>query len=183
MRRSVTEEISRFCWAIRQVQDIIRAEVQQQDIWQDTMFPGLHISPILGDLLAMRPADVDKEEHAGKILEAFRLAAILYVSALRARFGIDTLSGDPRYSWKLYSLLSSSLLEEAPPVLLTWILSVAFTSQCLPEQRNRFAEVLQELLATMEITNFGYLKGSIEQIVWDEGILVSQSQSLRTLFG
>jgi hypothetical protein len=83
------------------------------------MFPGLYISPILGDLSGMRPAEVDEVEHAGTILEAFRLAAILYVNALRTRFGIDTLSRDPRYSSKLYSLLSSSLPEEAPPMLLT----------------------------------------------------------------
>jgi hypothetical protein len=35
------------------------------------MFPGLYISPIRGDLLAVHLAEVDEVEHAGTILEAF----------------------------------------------------------------------------------------------------------------
>ena len=130
----MTEQISTFCLDLRLVQDIMRVESEQRNLWKDTIFPGLHISPILGDLLTSRPL-VDGVESASVVLEAFRLAAVLYVSNLRAKFGIDTLSAGPHYASKLRVLLSLHLNQCAPPALLIWILSVAFSSQCLPEQQ------------------------------------------------
>jgi hypothetical protein len=158
----------------------MRAEVGRRNLWEDTIFPGLYISPILGDLLASR-AEVDEADIDTVTLEAFRLAAVLYVSNLRAKFGIDTLSGGPLYITKLRALLSSPpIVREIQPMLLIWILSVAFTSQCLPAQSTWLSEIFTDILATKNITSFADLKATITQVVWDEDLLISQTQSLRT---
>ena len=133
-------------------------------------------------MLAIRSVEADGAGHTNGVLEAFRLAAILYVSALRARFGVDTLSGDPQYVMKLHGLLSTSLIEEVPPVLLAWILSIAFTSPCPSGQRNWISNIFQALLVDMEITNFEQLRATIERVVWDEIFLDSRSRFLQALF-
>jgi hypothetical protein len=182
---NVMEKIFGFCSDLKTVQGIMRAERMRRNLWKDTIFPGLHISPILGDLLAIRSEinESNESENATVTLEAFRLAAILYVSNLRAKFGIDTLSGGPRYATKLRIILpSSSLAQGAPPLLLIWILSVAITSQCLPEQRLWFTEVFNDVLVAQNITSFPILLGMITNITWDEDLLMTETQSLKLQF-
>jgi hypothetical protein len=177
--------ISGFCKDIRDVQDVMHEEMSQRYLWKDTIFAGFYISPILGDLLAMR-LDVDtKPSPSTVILEAFRIAAVLYVSDLRSKFGIDTLYAGPTYATKLQNLLSSSSTRdwEAQTDLLIWILTVAFTSQSLsPEHRAWFTEIFNNALTAGGISEFEDLKALLAQIVWDEEILDTQSRTLESLF-
>ncbi|KAF2095416.1 hypothetical protein NA57DRAFT_79143 [Rhizodiscina lignyota] len=174
--------ISGFCSELQEVQDIMRAERRKRHLWDDPLFPGFHLSPVLGDLLAMR-VEVDYEDIASVMLEAFRLAAILYVSSLRAKFGVDTLSADPVYGAKLRTLLMfSSLRQEAPPRLLVWILSTASSAEHIPAERNWFAEISREVLAAENIVSFEALLAIISQLVWAEDFLVYQTNILRGFF-
>jgi len=130
--------------------------------------------------------DVNEESNPSTvILEAFRLAAVLYVSDLRSKFDIDTLSGGPLYATKLQALFSSSSTGdwEAQTDLLIWILAIAFTSQSLlPEQRAGFTEMFSNALAIGGISQFEDLKALLTRIVWDEEILDIQSRTLESLF-
>jgi hypothetical protein len=177
----VMEKVSEFCFDVRAVQDLMRAESQQRNLWTDTIFPGYHISPILGDLLAFRP-EVDETNIATVTLEAFRLAAILYISNLRAKFGIDTLSGDLLYVTKLYNLLSPLQFNQAlPPMILIWILSVVVTSQCLPEHRKWCSDIWTEVVVSQNLLSFANLMSTIGQIVWDEELLSVETESLKRM--
>lgn len=179
----VIDEISNVCQAIRNVQSLLHTEMCHRNIWQDTVFQGLYIIPILGQVLAMRPQDTNEARETNMILEAFRLAAILYISALRAPFGVDTISVEPLYTTKLHSTLTSQSLVDCNPLkVLVWIFSVAFTSNCDTEQKHYFQKALESLLVTLEIVNFAELKEEIATVVWDEDLLASQSQSLQALF-
>ena len=160
-------------------------EMSRRHLWKDTIFAGFYISPILGDLLAMR-LDVDKEQSPHTVLlEAFRLAAVLYVSDLRSKFGIDTLPAGPLYATKLQTILSSSSTRdwEAQTDLLIWILAIAFTSQSLfQEQRALFTEMFNHALTVGGISEIEDLKALLTRIVWDEEILDIQSRTLESLF-
>jgi hypothetical protein len=177
--------ISGFCKDIRDVQDVMHDEMSRRHLWKDTIFAGFYISPILGDLLAMR-LDVDKEQSPHTVLlEAFRLAAVLYVSDLRSKFGIDTLPAGPLYATKLQTILSSSSTRdwEAQTDLLIWILAIAFTSQSLfQEQRALFTEMFNHALTVGGISEIEDLKALLTRIVWDEEILDIQSRTLESLF-
>jgi hypothetical protein len=156
----------------------MRAEMSQRDLWKDTIFPGFHISPILGDLLGVR-IEEDSTDIFIVTLKAFRLALILYVGNLRAKFGIDTLSAAPRYATKLGHLLSSSLLGRGvPPVYLIWIFSVVLSSQCPAESIVWLTETLKSVLVAEKIDTFEDLKSTITQTLWDEELLTTQTQDL-----
>jgi hypothetical protein len=117
------------------------------------------------------------------IADVVRLATVLYISAVRTRFGVDTLSGEPFYAAKLQNALASqSLVCTVPSPVLVWILSIAFTSNCDTEQKHFFRKALKDLTVTLEIASFANLKEIIKTIVWDEDLLVPQSQSLQALF-
>ena len=177
---STTEEIiSRVCTDLREVQELIRVENDLRDLWRDAIFPGLHLSPILGDLLSIRQQS-DEAGSISKKLEAFRLAAVLYISYLREKFGIDTLSGMPLYASKLRACIQLFQPEELSFDLLVWLLCVGYTSD-VPEQNRWFGERLQAILDVHNITNFDELKVLLIQLVWGEDILSTQSQYLRTL--
>ena len=117
-------------------------------------------------------------------MEAFRLAAILYVSGLRARFGVDTFSGDLLYASRLRALFSTSpFLLEAEIELPVWIMSVAASSQSLSqEDRDWFAGILKSTLATGGIAKFDTLRGYLDQFVWDVVLLESETNFLKILF-
>jgi hypothetical protein len=178
---TIEEIISRVCTDLREVQGLIRVKNDRRDLWSDTIFPGLHLSPILGDLLSMRQQQSNEAGSISRTLEAFRLAAVLYTCYLREKFGIDTLSGRPLYASKLRACIPSLQPEELPFDLLVWILCVAYTSG-FSEQNRWFGERLQVILAAQNITNFDDLKVFLILLVWDEDILSTQSQYLRTLF-
>jgi hypothetical protein len=177
--------ISGFCKDIRDIQNVMHDEMSRRYLWKDTIFAGFYISPTLGDLLAMR-LDIDEAPSPSTLrLEAFRLAAVLYVSDLRSKFGVDTLSAGPLYATKLQALLSSSSTSdwETHTDLLVWILTVAFTSQSLsPEQRAWFTEMFNNTLMAGGIYQFEDLKSLLAEIVWDEEILDIQSRTLESLF-
>jgi len=177
----VAQKISRLCSEIKQVQDVMRVEISQRNLWNDTMFRGLYIFPIMGDLLATR-AEIDSDETVK--LEAFRLAAILYVNNLRAKFGVDTLTGDPLYADKLQELLStSSFMRESPSTLLIWVLSVPVSSQYIPDQRDWFIERFNEISVRENIGSYHDLIDILTQVVWDESLLDIQPNMLQNLLG
>lgn len=159
------------------------AESAQRHLWSDPVFPGFHIAPILGDLLVTRPQVDENADIATTSLEAFRLAAILYIYSLRSKFGIDALSIASRYAVKLRTILLSSLFDREPsPTLLVWILVVGYTSQCPLQQRAWFSERLKIVLADKGITTYEDLIAVITQVVWYQDFLVTETQYLRELF-
>jgi hypothetical protein len=175
--------MSTICAAIRYVQSLLHTEMRRRKIWEDTVFQGLYIVPILGQVLAMRRQSIDDVEERNAILELFRLAAVLYISALRTPFGVDTISTEPLYAAKLHSaLISYSLVEGISSLVLVWVLSVAFTSNCEIDRKHCFKRELIGLLVTLDIANFQTLKETLTAVVWDEDLLASQSQCLQELF-
>jgi hypothetical protein len=171
--------IARFCADVKNVHNIMNFELGYRDLWQDTSFQGYHLAPILGDLLSVR-------NHIGRdsmdvIFEAFRLAALLYVSNLRARFGLEMLSADAVYTTKLQALLAANMANCTMPItLVTWVLAVAYTSRCSSdEERSRFAETLKlavTMCGTADVDGFMTL---LSGIFWDENLLPTQSQQLK----
>jgi hypothetical protein len=176
------ESISKFFVDLRRLQGFMRFEHDHRDLWKDTIFPGLHISPILGDLLSAHFEQADETDIANVMFPAFRFAAILYVSGLRSKFGIDSLSAIPIYAGKLRNSLEIISSREIQPNLLLWILCVGYTSPCLPEQNEWFQSRIQEILFNLDITNLANLKDLLYQFVWDEELISPQSQLLEGIF-
>jgi hypothetical protein len=179
---SMNHKIAGFCSDIKKLQDVMWNEISQRELFEDTTFQGLNLMPILGDLLMTR-VKVDNEDISTVTLEAFRLAAIFYVCNLRAKFGVDTLSGGPLYATKLLALLSSSSFrQEAPFNIQIWVLSVASSAFSIPAQRDWFSRLLQEAMASQNIGSSEDLVKALDAVVWHKGLLDNQTNLLRQLF-
>jgi hypothetical protein len=159
----------------------MRVEFGQRNLWNDTIFYTLRILPILGDLLTIRP-EPGEADTSYITLEAFRLAAVLYISNLREKFGFDTLSASPLYASKLRTLLASSLDLIIPQTLSIWILSVAVTCQGTAEQNAWFTETFKHSTVDQNIISFAVVMDMIIQVVWDEDIWIAETQALRSIF-
>jgi len=155
----------------------------QRDVWNDPIFQGMHIIPVLGQILALRPINSEGTESTCKSLEAFRLAAILYISALRARFGVDTTSWEFLYAGKLRDILSSEWSDQnTSSSTIIWILALSYASQCKIEEKGFFWEALMGHTTTSNIVCYADLENKLKTIVWDADLLVDQSRTLRALF-
>lgn len=168
--------------SLRDVQTLMRAEASRRDLFGDTIFPGFNLSPICYELLVLR-SHLDKNDTRGALIEAFRLSAIIYLYELRALFSYEP-AAEPKYAGKLQNLLYYSAIDwaSADPILL-WVLAVALTSRNVtPEQRAWLGGTFRTVVETQSVDNFEDLKSRIEQIVWDEAIMMRQTEALRLIF-
>lgn len=157
--------------------------MHSRNVWQDSTFQGFYLIPILGQVLAMRHHDSDETDRSSPTLELLRLAAVLYISALRAPFGVDTLSTELLYASKIQNILTSlSSVDDIPPALLAWVLSVGFTSDCDTDMKRYFENALVVLMKLLHVTDAEKWIEIITAFCWDEKLLVSQSILLRTIF-
>jgi hypothetical protein len=175
------DKISRTCNILGEVQKLMHDESYCRDLWKDTMFAGLYISPILGELLRRRSSVYD--DHDGYyVWEYFRLVAIVYVNNLRLLFGIDSLTGVPLYAGKIISLLNSSLQHIIPRNIYIWGLVVAFTSSTLESQMSLLHRTLVNFLQQSSISNYEELSSVLQGVLWSEELLQPQSKVLRHLY-
>lgn len=180
---SASDMTNKICLALRHLHDTLNAELHRQDFWHNTVFQGMHIIPILGQLLALGSVTSHRTDMTTMFVEPFRLSAILYSCALRARFGIDTVQSEPVYARKLQHILMSQRSDHyITPNLFGWILAVAYTSICGIEQKSFFSRALFDHMKTLAIADYTEFEERLESIVWDSTLLPARSQSLRHLF-
>jgi hypothetical protein len=119
------------------------------------------------------------EDAEKQMIEAFRLAAIIYISNLRARFGIDVSSQTLLYSQKLSVILQgydSKAPTQAEHNLRLWCQTVGATSRCLPDaERTLFIRQCSEALVEDFDTTMDSFLGQMKQFAWDEEILDIES--------
>lgn len=177
--------VDTICSRLREVQAEISRQLTQRNVWLDVVFPGYHISPVLGDLLKLQELQIGNETFEW-VLESFRLAAILYVSNLRACFGIDVEEGAMLHLRKLRTALSklpdgAGQTPGLPHSLLVWILAVASTSRCLPaEATDHFRALLISALEKLEIESADDLMALLAQFAWAGGIFARETEELRS---
>lgn len=137
--------------ALQQVNSLINAEAYAlgDAFWQTVLFPGFHLAPILYDLLSLPRITHGMASKFSMRRECFRLAAILYISEVRAKFGMDNI-GATSYAQKLLrSLKSPEMLSswESDNIFLIWSLTIGSVSLCVPEAlRLEFMDMLSERL-------------------------------------
>lgn len=138
--------------AIQQVNSLINTEahVQGDVFWQTVLFPGFHLAPILYDLLSLPRVTHGMADKFSMRRECFRLAGILYISEVRAKFGMDNTGAISFAQKLLYTLKSPDMLSswESDNFFLIWSLMIGSVSLCVPEAlRLEFMDMLSERLA------------------------------------
>lgn len=135
--------------AIQRVNALINSEADAlgDAFWRTVLFPGFHLAPILYDLLSLPRGTLDVASQFLKRRECFRLAGILYISEVRAKFGMDN-TGATSYAYKLLRALKSRDMLVSwgcDNLFLLWSLTIGSVSLCVPEAlRLEFMEMLSE---------------------------------------
>ena len=182
---SISEKIIGLCSDMKRLHSTTRLALNRESRdpgWSSSLFRVHQLGPMLYRLMVIR-VEIEIEDSTTVTLEAFRLAAILYLNRFRARFGDDTFTREPFYASKLYDLLSYfPLVAKLPSRLFIWILSVACTSVCKLEHRLWFLQLLKKVLIEDNIINFDELLVVLYEVAWDEVISDIQTNALRKIF-
>ncbi|RFU25199.1 hypothetical protein B7463_g11137, partial [Scytalidium lignicola] len=157
---------------LRDLHEIIHAELlTRRDLWHDALFPIYNLLPILYNLLSARRFSIYDEIHHRQE-ECFRLAAILYINNIRAKFGFEP-GGGMLYGSKLQMMLGTDgfMSSWQPPHVLIWILTVAASSPTLfAELRSYFVEQLQECLRSSGTADFECFTNMLTKFMWSNEI-------------
>ena len=178
-----TATVTRICESLRQANAIINRHVaaEQDGFWRNALFPQFHLAPILHDLLSM-PRSSDSGDITVRRKECFRLAAIIYIAGLQARFGVDRF-GAATYVDKLELALRCGDLTYSWGVdnpFLRWILVVTATSACIADaMRRELINLLSSHVSTLGLHGTGELAAMFPRSLWCESALGSFSSILR----
>lgn len=149
---------------LHQVSFIIDAEVAKKGdkFWQTVLFPGFNLMTILHDLLSMpRFVETDTDSQQCR-MECFRLAGILYITELRAKFHLDA-AGVEQYAIKLLinlRRLGMATLRCPSTDCLLWGVMIGSVSSCLSQEtRAEFQDLL--------MAHFDSEESSHDEKSWD----------------
>jgi hypothetical protein len=166
---------ARICDAMRQVNDIIMVSVLDQgdDFWSDVLFSTFHLAPILHDLLSM-PRCSSQDHIFAQRRGCFRLAAILYMTELRKKFGIHDMPAII-YATKLNLILSTPGMASSwgeSSIFLLWILAVAASCSCVHGAlRDDFAKMLSTAVQEAGFVYFEDFRSLISDFMWCNAVL------------
>jgi hypothetical protein len=164
--------VIRVCQRIKELHGIMIAELSVRNLWIDVIFPGFHLSPVLHDLLSV-PRGTTYDSLKVRMRECFRLAAIIYVTELRGKFGIDTVPGR-LYGSKLRVMLNSTNMAidwDSSNIYLIWILTVGACSSCVEDQRDWFVGSLSAMAQLTGMTGLHDLEAAVTGFLWcDEAL-------------
>lgn len=144
------------------------------DLWDNAIFAGLYIVPLLSKLLTIRyntfDATLAKEESC-------RIGALLYLSGIRRRFGI-ALTGDIHVQI-LKRAISEDISSNTDPIL-PWLLVIGGVQSVELEDRKWFISEVANLLLRLQYDTWGELMAAVRGVLWVEGILEAECEKFRT---
>lgn len=161
-RLETSQVVAYICQQLKRLNEIITAEASVRDLWRDVLFPLFHISPILHDCLSIARGSLHDDIET-RHQECFRLAAILYLCNLRAKFDFEPGAG-MLYGSKLYIMAES--IPERSNVLL-WALAVGACSVTLfDDLRSQFVTLLSGAVRSAGIATSREFLSIIEEFIW-----------------
>jgi hypothetical protein len=148
-----------------------------RDLWDDGVFAGLHIVPLMGKFLSIRH-DISKSCPAIAREGSCRVGALLYLGGIRQRFGVN-LTPDV-YIPKLKRAVTSqdNSNPEMNPLLL-WLLVIGGVQSLVHEDHNWFVTETANLVMRMQYSTWGELMSTIRKVSWVDGILQAECNKFR----
>ncbi|EXJ66631.1 uncharacterized protein A1O5_10302 [Cladophialophora psammophila CBS 110553] len=165
--------VQHVCRQLRHLSRIMDDECKRRDLWQDSPFAVFHVSPLLHDCLSIAHG-TRRDEIQLRQRECFRLASILYLCEIRAKFDFEPGAG-MLYGTKLQLMAGTEGLLprwESSNVVLLWILTVAACSATLfDDLRLQFISLLSEGIRAAGIASFDEFSGIIHGFMWSSSAL------------
>jgi hypothetical protein len=156
----------------------IVSELAVRDLWDDGVFAGLHVVPLMSQLLSIR-YDTSGSDPTFERQESCRIGALLYLAGIRGRFGVNLTTGV--YIPKLKDAIiaqGSSSLEITDPILL-WVLFIGCVQSIRHAEHRWFVSATADLIMGLQWSMWEDLMASVRGVLWIEGILQIQCDEFR----
>lgn len=151
---------------LQDLSHLVAGELSRRDLWNDGVFAGMHVVPVLHHLLSTRH-EITQENSAVLGEESCRLGAILYLGAIRLKFGL-TLTADV-YVRKLKDciLLKGEASWDETPEILIWLLVLGgIQSTFMEEEHAWFIAALASHAASAGYMSWEDLMSLVREVLW-----------------
>jgi hypothetical protein len=145
-------------------------ELAVRNLWDDGVFAGLHVVPLLAKLLSFRHDAVEGNPALAKE-ESCRIAALIYLGGIRQRFGVP-LTPDvfiPKLMQAIISMDKSN--PEAMKYFLLWLLMVGGLQSMNHEDHRFFVGAIAGAMMRLRCSTWDELMVAIRKVSWVDGIL------------
>jgi hypothetical protein len=156
----------------------ITSELMIRDLWEDSIFAGLYVVPLLAKLLSVR-YDHGEYDLSLQKQEICRISALLYISAIRRGFGVKL--SPAVYIPKLIEAtnIQENLRSDLVDPVLCWALFIGGIQSILHMEHQWFVSAIAEIAVGQNWSNWGELMAFVREILWIEGILHDECHEFR----
>ncbi|KAF4626853.1 hypothetical protein G7Y89_g11305 [Cudoniella acicularis] len=149
---------------------LILSELAVRDMWDDGVFAGLHIVPIMSKLLCIRQEPC---EHGPVFArqKACRIGALLYLAAIRRSFGVH-LAPDihiPKLKHAITTWVELNMDGTNP--LILWLLVIGGAQSLGHQDNGWFVSATVNIIVRLQLSAWEELMNSVRSVLWVEGIL------------
>jgi len=170
------EDLNSAIYNLYSLNQLIIHEAEARDVWKDGIFEWNHIVPALHKLLLIRHEELDAES------AAIRSGSILYIAAIRRRFGIRFLT---HVQIRKLRVALSTLLENLnysayeDSGVIVWMLVLGGTLSSLKDDHDWFVTHAAQHIFTVGCASWDEVKSTLKEVIWINHILITELESLR----
>lgn len=144
-----------------------------RDLWDDGVFAGLHVVPLLDKFLSFRHHDVEDNPVAARE-ECCRTAALIYLGSIRQRFGVQLTPGIYIRKLKQGIVSMDKSTPEQIKNLLLWLLMLGGAQSINHEDHDFFVGAIAGAMTRLKCTTWDELMTAVRQVSWVDGILIPE---------
>ena len=169
------EDLTSAIYNLYSLNQLIIEEDEARDVWKDGVFEWNHVVPALHKLLLARHEDLD----AGST--AIRSGSVLYIAAIRRRFGIRFLT---HVQIRILRVTLSTLFENVntspyEDSVMLWMLVLGGTLSSLKDDHDWFVSHTTRHVFTLGCTSWEEVKSTLKKVIWLDHVLITELESLR----
>ena len=170
------EDLASAIYGLYGLNQLMINEAEGRDIWVDGVFSWTRIVPVLHKLLLIRYEQLDPGS------AVLRAGAMLYIAAIRRRFGVRFLT---HVQIRKLRTSMTILLEDIDPIgydaaIWLWLLVLGSTLSFLKEDHDWFISQIAQHISTIGYRTWNEVIGNhVQNILWINDILVPELELLR----
>jgi len=171
------EMVSAVC-GILILNQVIKTELLTKFLWDDGIFAGLRVVPLLNKLLSIRFAP---DEDPFAVQECYRIGAILYLAGIRSRFGVDLPTRV--YITKLKMIMTAqNFISKMNYSILLWVVLIGGVQSYNMPAHNWFVSATVDLVIKREGLTWDELMVIVREVLWIEGLFEAECCEFRKEF-
>jgi hypothetical protein len=177
-----TEDIASAIRDLYRQNQLLVDQVKPRDGWTDGVFANLNLMPVLYKLLSIQ-YDPLEQDSIVKRHTAYRAGAILYLSIIRLKFGINLSASLHIRNLKEALGALEDLNIDCDLTILLWLLVVGGTQSTTtreqPEEHGWFVSKLTQVIIFMGCNSWEQVMSHVRGVLWADGLAEENCDELR----